>query len=159
MGKIHVSSHTIITFSDPRPVRLEKLSPTSAKTPVQDPKTPTGYRPEGQGASPTQEAGLDRGKMAATTKDAREPIQQFEKSGETRFHAPSSTQEAGSDTRELESPTKDAREPIQEIEKSTEPELLDVEAGLSTKEARETIQVSTSKDGAEVKKSKNCCIN
>ncbi|XP_015763067.1 PREDICTED: NFX1-type zinc finger-containing protein 1-like [Acropora digitifera] len=155
---INIGDGTVTTINirndDPRPVRLEKPSPTSAKTPVQHPETPTGYRPEGQGASPTQEAGLDRGKMAATTKDAREPIQQFEKSGETRYHAPSSTQEAGSDTRELESPTKDAREPIQEIEKSTEPELLDVEAGLPTKEARETIQVSTSKDGAEVKKVK-----
>ena len=153
-------SYHYITFSDhpstaprPRPACSEKPSPTSGKTPVQGPKTPTGYRPEGQGASPTQEAGLDSGKMAATIKDAREPIQEFKKCGETRFHAPLSTQEAGSDTRESESPTKDAREPIQEVEKSTEPELLDVEAGLPTKEAREPIQVSTSKDGAEGQRS------
>jgi len=130
----------------PRPARLEKPFPTSGKT-------PTGYRPEGQGVSPTQEAGLDSGKIAATTKHAREPIQQFEKSGETRFYAPSSTQEVRSDTRELESPTKDAREPIQEVEKSTEPEPLDVEVGSPTKEAREPIQVSTPKDGAEGQRS------
>ena len=97
----------------------------------------------------TQEAGSDNCDMVATTKDAREPIQEFEKSGETRFHAPLSTQEAGSDTRESESPTKDAREPIQEVEKSTEPEPLDVEAGSPTKEAREPIQVTTSKDWAQ----------
>ena len=115
--------------------------------------TPTGYRPQGQGASPTQEAGSDSCEMVATTKGAREPIQEFKKCGETRFHAPLSTQEAGSDTRESESPTKDAREPIQEVEKSPEPELRDVEAGSPTKEAREPIQVTTSKDGAEEERS------
>ena len=115
--------------------------------------TPTGYRPQAQGASPTQEAGSDSCEMVATTKGAREPIKEFEKSGETRLHAPSSTQEAGADTGELEAPTKDAREPIQEVEKSTKPEPLDLEAGSPTKEAREPIQVSTSKDGAEGERS------
>ncbi|XP_015754367.1 PREDICTED: neurofilament heavy polypeptide-like [Acropora digitifera] len=110
--------------------------------------TPTGYRPQGQGPSPTQEAGSDSCEMVA-----REAIQKLQKCEETKFHAPLPTQEAGSDTREPESPTKDAREPIQEVEKSPEPELLDVEAGLPTKEAREPIQVTTSKDGAEEERS------
>ena len=115
--------------------------------------TPTGYRPQGQGASPTQEAGSDSCEMVATTKGARETIQELKKCEEMKFPAPLSTQEAGSDTREPESPTKDAREPIQEVEKSTEPEPLDVEAGSPTKEAREPIQVTTSKDGAEEERS------
>ena len=151
-------SYHYITFSDPpatasRPARLQVLSPASGKTPVQDPMTPTGYRPQGQGASPTQEAGSDSCEMVAITKGARETIQELKKCEETKFHAPLSTQEAGSDTRESESPTKDAREPIQEVEKSTEPKLRDVEAGSPTKEAREPIQVTTSKDGAEEERS------
>ena len=199
-GKIrYFVSYYCIAFSDPPtttsgPARSEVMSPASGKTPAQDPKTPTGYRPQGQGASPTQEVGLDEldsGKMAATTKNARDPVQEvaksrimglhtplstqeagsdscemvataksarepikeFEKSGETRLHAPSSTQDAGSDTRDLESPTMGAREPIQEVEKSTEKELIDVGTRSPTKEAGKSIQVTTSKDGAEEQRS------
>ena len=145
-----------ITFSDPpttapRPARLEKPSPASGKTPVQDPKTPTGDRPQGQGVSPTQEAALNSGKMAATTKDARDPIQEVAISAVTGLHAPLSTQEAGSGSCEMVATTKSAREPIQEFEKSGETRLhapsSTQEAGSDTRElesptkdAREPIQ-------------------
>ncbi|XP_015754366.1 PREDICTED: uncharacterized protein LOC107334006 [Acropora digitifera] len=136
-----------------RPARLQVLSPASGKTPVQDPMTPTGYRPQGQGPSPTQEAGSDSCEMVATTKDAREPIQEVEKSTEPELL----DVEAGL-------PTKEAREPIQvstskdgaegqrsfisTVEAATvqvrlpasDAQALILELQSTTKEAREPIQ-------------------
>ena len=137
------------------------MSPASGRTPVQDPKRPTGYRPQGRGASPTQEVGLDSGKMAATTKNARDPIQEVAKSRITRLHTPVSTQEAGSDNCDMVATTKDAREPIQEFEKSGETRfhapLSTQEAGCDTRElesptkdAREPIQEVENSPEAEL---------
>ena len=149
--------------SSSRPSRLDVPSPSSGKTPVQDPMTPTvGYRSQSPGGLPTQEAGSDNQEMGATTKDARDPIQEDGKPGITQLHV------------ETESPTKEAREPIQvslskdeagqdRVSKATtdqETESPTLEARLSTedtephiqeeespiKEAKEPIQELSSQD-------------
>ena len=146
-----------------RPSQLDIRSPSSGKTPVQDPMTPTvGYRSQSPGGLPTQEAGSDNQEMGGTTKDARDPIQEDGKAGIMQLHV------------EAKSPTKEAREPIQvslskdeseedRASKATtdqETESPTLEARLSTedtephiqeeespiKEAKEPIQELSSQD-------------
>ena len=154
VGKIHISSHIIILLFQTLQLPLlalhvRKSHPLHLGRHLS--RTPAGYRQQEQGALPTQEAGLESGKMAATTKDARDPIQEVAKSGVSGLHAPLSTQEAGSDRCEMVATTKGAREPIQEFEKSGETKLhapsSNQEAGSDTRElesptmdAREPIQ-------------------